>query len=687
MLRADTPLEKLTKVNRRIVPALRRLEIKTLQDLLLHIPSRYEDFSRVKSIEELTVGEVASIRGRVRSIENRRAFKRRMIITEAIIEDDSGSIRAVWFNQPFLTRNIKTGAFMSLSGKVAHGATGRFLQNPAYERAEGTSGLHTAGLVPIYPETRGITSRWLRYLIRFYLPYASSIPDALPEETYRRYPLTRLKDAISIIHFPQTADEVVLARRRFDFESLLLTQLRVLKERIRVKSAAAPEIPFNLPLIKSLVAGLPFLLTDAQRRAMWEIMNDLAKPRPMNRLLEGDVGSGKTVVAAAAALAAVKAGWRVAFMAPTEILARQHYETLMRVLAPHEIAVGLLTGSEKRDAHANLVVGTHALVQKSVHFEKLGLLIVDEQHRFGVEQRAILLKTSPNSPMSHAPHFLSMTATPIPRTLALTLYGDLDLSLLDEMPKNRKPITTKIVMPQERDHAYQFIRDEVTRGRQAFVICPRIETPEEEVGGQISQQKLLQLELKTVKEEHEKLSKTIFPDLKIAMLHGRMKTKEKDAVMKRFRAGAFQILVSTSVVEVGVDIPNATIMMIESAERFGLAQLHQFRGRVGRGEHQSSCFLFPTADTAVSRRLKALVDAKNGFELAEKDLEIRGPGDMLGTRQAGIPTRIIEALKDHKLIADTRREAAELIQQDPTLKSYHTLAAALTRFEQTFHRE
>ncbi len=683
----NTLLENTPKVSRKILPALRRLGIKTARDLLFHFPTRYEDFSNLKKIREVKPNEIVTIRGQIKKVTTRRTAKKRMFLTEVLVGDDTGTIKALWFNQPHLARNLKLGSAVNLSGKIVLGANGIYLQSPAHEKIINPTGIHTGCLVAIYPETRGITSRWLRYLINLFLDLRKELTDPLPPETRRKYQLPEIKDAVYSIHFPKSFGEAERARKRFNFEELLLIQLRVLKERLRLKEHQAPVIQLNLPLMKEFVGSLPFQLTNAQRRSIWEIIQDISRARPMNRLLEGDVGSGKTVVAAAASLLAVKAGYRVAFMAPTEILAKQHFETLGKVLAPFRVKLGLIMGSEKRvEKDTEVAVGTHALIQNKVKFENLGLVIVDEQHRFGVEQRAALISRESAIML---PHFLSMSATPIPRTLALTIYGDLDLSILDEMPKFRKEVITKIVEPSKRGEAYQFIGDEVKKGKQVFVICPRIElatSHERRVAG-ATQQKLLLADTKAVKEEHRKLKEEIFKDLRVGMLHGKMKAREKVAVMSKFKNREIDILVSTSVVEVGLDISNATVMMIEGAERFGLAQLHQFRGRVGRGADQSYCFLFPDEDGMVTRRLRAVVEAKNGFELAEKDLEIRGPGDIFGTRQWGVTSEVIASLSDVKLVRAVRNEAVEILKKDPQLKIYPVLKKRLEEREKMIHPE
>ncbi len=629
-----------------------------------------------------------------------------MFITEAFVEDRSGAIKAVWFNQPYLANTLKEGLTVSLSGKVSFDKN-LYLSNPAYEKISppplgGAGGdfflRHTGRLVPVYPETAGLTSRYLRYLISLFLPALAQLTDWLPLEVKKSQRLIDLPAALRQIHFPSSTRAAEQAKRRLAFEELFLLQTFVLTQRVKWQQKRAIKISFNERLIKDFVAKLPFKLTQAQRQAAWEILQDLAKPRPMNRLLEGDVGSGKTVVAAIAALEAARAGWQVALMAPTEILARQHFQTLNQLLSGHNLKVCFLSSSETKQnakeainkksllakiksGQINIVVGTHALIQQQVSFKNLALAIVDEQHRFGVMQRAALQKNITllkDGLPEQVPHLLSMTATPIPRTLALTIYGDLELSLLNEMPKGRPAIITKIVPPTKRTAAYDFIRQEIKAGRQAFVICPRIELPEENN----------QDEIKAVKEEYRRLSQEVFPDLKLTMLHGKLKPVEKAKVMADFSAGRTDILVSTSVVEVGIDIPNATVMMIEGAERFGLAQLHQFRGRVGRGPHQSYCLLFTDSSSQTTQsRLKALVTCRNGFELAEKDLALRGPGQFFGTSQSGLPDLPMASLIDMILIKQARTEAAKILQQDPELKKYPLLKDKLKKFQTTIHLE
>jgi ATP-dependent DNA helicase RecG len=697
----DTPINRLPRINERYLKRFHKLGLVTVRDLLYHFPNRYDDFSKIIPIRDLKLNDTATTQGEIVSIENIRTFKRRINITEAIIKDDTGIVKAIWFNQPFLVKNIKEGKKISLSGKYSLGAKGPYLSNPSYEMMTlGKVPTHTAGLVPIYPETIGLGSRFLRYYIKLILPLANQLKEFLPWDVLRKEKLPPLTAALKNIHFPANFGLADEARRRFAFEELFLLQLFVLKQRKNLQKENAFKVPFDKDLIKKFVDSLPFKLTDDQRKSAWEIFLDLAKSEPMNRLLEGDVGSGKTVVAAMAGLEVAQAGFQVAFMAPTEILAQQHFKEINKLLKEFDVKVGLLTGSEKKfSKNTNIVIGTHALIQKNVHFKNLALVIVDEQHRFGVEQRATLLHNSKTMP-----HLLSMTATPIPRTLALTIYGDLDISLINEMPKGRQKIITKIVPPEQREQAYEFIRREVKKGRQVFVICPRIEPSanknnlELNENGQfkLDAKKLLWAEVKAVKEEYEKLATKIFPDLKIAMIHGKMSAKEKQKVMEDFSAQGgsasggkdkkTDVLVSTSVIEVGIDVPNATVMMIEGADRFGLAQLHQFRGRVGRGEYQSYCFLFSTSGETTTR-LRAIQKCENGFELAEKDLEIRGPGQFYGVKQSGLPDLAMNSLKDIQLIKSTREQAAELLSKDPELKYHPLLGEKLAQFKQIIHLE
>ncbi len=688
----NTPVEEITRVGPQYQKRLKRLGIKSARDIIFHFPHRYEDFSNLIPIAKAEVGGPFSFQGEILNIKNIFTFRKRMVLTQAEISDGTGKLKVIWFNQPYLINTFKKGGYVCLAGKITKKGSVQYLSSPAYEKIHSESGItndeltHTGRLIPVYPETEGLSSKWLRFIVKPVLrQLKDNISDALPERIRRKFNFLPIKEAIWQIHFPEALELAELSKRRFAFEELFNLSLFVLRERMKLAKEKALPIPLNLELVKEFILCLPFKLTNAQKKSAWQILKDLQEPKPMNRLLEGDVGSGKTVVAAMAALNTIKAGYQVAFMSPTEILSRQHYGTFRQLLRDFKVRIGLITGKEKTKGEFDILVGTHALIQEGVKFKNLALVIVDEQHRFGVEQRAKLCKQP-----EFIPHLLSMTATPIPRTLSLTLYGDLDLSVLDEMPSGRKKVITKIIRPQNKKEAYDFIREKVKEGSQVFVICPRIEpSPRAELGlGQASQQELSWLDVKAVKEEHEKLSKEIFPELKVAMLHGKMKTREKEDIMMDFKAKKIDILVATSVVEVGIDVPNATVMMIEGAEKFGLAQLHQFRGRVGRGNHQSYCFLFTGTTGVVSnRRLKAFISLDNGFELAEKDLLLRGPGDFLGQRQWGIPDLAMASLADVSLVEKARNEAKEILQEDPELAKYPLLQEKLKEFRDRIHLE
>ena len=715
----SSPIWEIPRIGPQTQRRLKRLGIETIGELIFHFPHRYEDFSDITPISSVEAGKTVCIQGKITNIKNIRIFKRRMVITEAQVADDSGTIRVTWFNQPYLTNTLKSGDFVFLAGKMTSKKGRKYLSSPAYEKIpsqfveNGTEydSTHMGRIIPVYPETEGLSSRWLRFIIKPLLSkLKNEIHESLPEEIKTKYDLMPIKMAIWQIHFPETLERADLARKRFVFEELFELALVILKEKIRLAKEKATIIPFNLDLIKKFTAKLPFKLTNDQKKSAWQILKDLEKPKPMNRLLDGDVGSGKTVVAVMAALNTVKTGLQVAFMAPTEILTKQHFRTISESLKGFKLNIGLITGKENlfngkkikrkeilektKKGKIDILIGTHALVQGKVEFEKLGLVIIDEQHRFGIEQRAKLCKKQ-----GFLPHLLSMSATPIPRTLALTIYGDLDLSLIKEMPKGRKKIITKIIPPEKRKAAYDFIRREAEKGRQIFVICPRIEPSSASSSAEASKEKkatdgqdplldersFSRWEVKAVKQEYEKLSKEIFPDLKVGMLHGKMKTEEKESVLKSFRNKKTDILVSTSVIEVGIDFPNATIMMIEGADKFGMAQLHQFRGRVGRGEFQSFCFLF--SEFQNNPRLRAMVASQDGFELAEKDLKLRGPGDLTGQRQWGIPDFVMASLKDIELIEKTRTAAKEILQKDPELKKFPFLRERLAGFQQRLHLE
>jgi ATP-dependent DNA helicase RecG len=702
----NTELSKISGITPKFVGKLAKLKICTVRDLLWHFPFRYDDFSKIIPIAELLPNQPATIHGVVQKIGLRRTFKKHLVLVEAIIVDESGGVRAVWFNQAYLLKTLKPGTQANFAGKIIESKSDLYLSNPVYEvtSSHGISGAisgprHTAGIIPVYPETRGVTSKLLRYILK---PLLSEIPhmeDFLPKEILEKNKLPDINLAIKKIHFPLRPVDAEAAKKRFAFENLFLLQLNNLKIKSELAEQKSAPIEIDQEYLSRIISKLPFILTNSQKEVLNEVVSDIQKGRPMNRLLQGDVGSGKTVIAAIAAILAAKNGKQTAILAPTEVLAQQHYRTITKIFGEFEKEIAILTGSSKKkdvvkkieSGETKIIIGTHAIIQKSVKFNKLALVIVDEQHRFGVDQRAALLNAEKNSEML-IPHLLSMSATPIPRTLALTIYGDLDLSIINELPAGRKPIITKIVDPDKRKNAYDFIKEQILKGRQAFVICPRIEASaknEDEEDRKIltpAQQKML--DLKSVKEEFEKLSHKIFPDLKIAMLHGKMKNTEKENIMKDFLDKKYDILVSTSVVELGVDVQNATIMMIEGADRFGLSQLYQFRGRVGRGEHQSFCLLFTDSESETTLyRLDSLLTAQNGFELAEKDLELRGPGQFLGKEQTGLPDVAMDALKNIELVKAAKTSAEELLSNDPEFAQHPLLAERFKEFKTKIHLE
>jgi len=741
MITLETRVEEVPKIGPTYAKRLKKLGIQTVRDLLFYFPTRYDDFSKIIPIKQAKqqLGSVVCIQGEIIEIKTTKSWQRAMPITRALVQDKTAQIDVLWFNQPYLEKTLKENDFVCLAGKISLGQEGVYLNSPVHEKineiGQNEELTHTGRIVPVYSETRGVTSRWLRYIIKPLLyRFCEQIPESLPKEIIKKYKFLPIQETVWQLHFPDSFEHADAAKARLSFEELFLIQLSVLKEKIKVMQKKSLACPMDTGLMKKFANSLPFKLTDSQKKCAFAILKDLEKTTPMSRLLEGDVGSGKTVVATMIMLNVVKGRSRqtqqppeirqVAFMVPTEILAKQHFKTITDLLKNFNVKIGLLTSKNSRifdgktvldvskksilgdleNGQLDIIIGTHALLQRGVEFQNLVLVIVDEQHRFGVEQRAQLTKKQ-----GLIPHLLSMTATPIPRTLALTIYGDLDLCLIDEMPKNRKKVKTIIVTPQERKQAYEFIKKEVNEGKGVFVICPKIESRNSKIQNQNDETKpknrgvtpasafvsqnyslksLTALEVKAVKDEYEKLSKEIFPDLKVAMLHGKMKPAEKEKIMLDFKNGKIDILVSTSVVEVGVDVPRATIMMVESAERFGLAQLHQFRGRVGRSDAQSYCFLFTTEPSMLNRkRLRALVDCDNGFKLAEKDLEIRGPGSLYGTQQWGIPDMAMQNLSNIYLVEKTRQAAKELLEKDPELKNYPELKNRLKNFEQRLHFE
>jgi ATP-dependent DNA helicase RecG len=716
-LTLNDSIEKIKGIGPRYLRCFQKLAIKTIKDLLYYFPFRYEDFSLIKKISEISSEEKVSLIVQVKKISLRRTWKKKMFIIEADLEDETGTIKAIWFNQVYLLKTIKKGMTLSVAGKVKKKGGKFILSNPTFEiisrfsnnqdknQEDFLSLKHTGRLVPVYSETEGLTSKAIRSFILKVLDFRKKIREYLPPFLIEKYNLLPISEALLKIHFPNSLEEAQKAKDRFVFESLLFSQLYLLRIKLKNKLLKFPKINLDINLLKKFISTLPFELTRAQKKALYEIALDMTA-KPMNRLLEGDVGSGKTIVAMGASLLVLNSGYQVALMAPTEVLAKQHYQKFKDFLKDFKVKIGLATSSEKRIYDNGLegkiskkalqkilnysfpliLIGTHSLIQKDIKFSKLGLVIVDEQHRFGVEQRKKLLTQTKNPEI---PHMLSMSATPIPRTLALVFYGDLDLSIINEMPKGRKPIITEVVTKKQINKVYNFIREEIKKGRQAFFICPRIEEKEqlkiEEVKAKdlVSLAEKLKEEVKAVKKEYKKLKEEIFPDLRIEMLHGKMKPQEKDEIMKRFLNKEIDILVSTSVIEVGIDIENASIMVIEGANHFGLAQLHQFRGRVGRSNYQSYCFLIPdNFSPSTIERLKAMIKYNDGFKLAEIDLHLRGPGEFLGTRQSGIPDLIMRALLNKEMIEKTHQLAENLLKEDPTLKKWPLLLQAFQEFIQ-----
>lgn len=645
----NTSVKELFLIGPAYAKRLEKLGIKTTGGLLYHFPFRYLDYSLVSPINRLRAGEIVTIKGRLTSIKNEytRGGKK---IQKGIVSDTTGIIEVIWFNQPFLIKTLKIGSLICLAGKVDFWGRKITLVSPEYEILKSEGQIHTGGLIPVYHETYGISSKWLRTRIANLIKNpVLTIEEFLPSEIIREHDLEDLKTALIQIHFPKTKESADKTRKRFAFEELFLIQLAtLLRKKKWEKQKPAQKLYLDQEKILEFVQNLPFTLTSAQKKVLREIFADLEKNKAMNRLVEGDVGSGKTVVAAAAIFVAYFNKIQSAFMAPTEILAHQHFETLNRLLSPLGVKISLLTGGQKKtEENWDLIIGTHALIYKRAKFKNLGLVIIDEQHRFGVGQRAELIGKG------KLPHVLTMTATPIPRTVALTLYGDLDLSALDEMPPGRQNVKTWVVPPQKRPAAYQWIKQQIKKtGSQIFIICPLIEE---------SDQETLQ-SVKAVKSEFEKLKKEIFPELRLALLHGRLKSGEKTEILKNFRAGKFDILVSTPVVEVGIDIPTATVIVIEGAQRFGLAQLHQLRGRVGRGAQQSYCLIFSDDQNLKTlKRLKAMERINVGMKLAELDLEMRGPGELYGTKQHGFLDLKVASFADLALIEKTKKAAEEIL--------------------------
>jgi ATP-dependent DNA helicase RecG len=654
--------------------------IKTVRDFLLYFPRTYNDSSEFTKIIDIIPNEVNTIKGKLSSLFNVRT-KHGKKLTMGLFTDETGSIEVLWFNQPHLVKMLPRKKDIILSGKVKFDGRKATLQSPSYEIVkEYEEQIHSGRIVPMYHETEGVSSKWIREKLKPLIDYWTELfEEYMPEEVLHEHDLIDFKTAIKNAHFPEDEKTLEQAKKRLAFDELFLLQLKVLQKKWHWQNIAredAKVMETKSDVLKEVISKLPFELTTAQKRVTKEILTDLKKPFPMSRLIQGDVGSGKTIVAALAAINSVRNGYQVAIMAPTEILAKQHYQTFVGTLADYGLNIQFISGSttkkqkeevirQMKTGTVDIMIGTHSLIQDDIGFKNLGLAIIDEQHRFGVKQREILKSFG-------SPHLLSMTATPIPRTLAITVYGDQDLSIIDEMPKGRQTIITRVVPEEKRIDAYRWIEDQVKKGRQTFVICPLIDESD-------------MLEVKSVLKEYEFLSTHIFKDLKLGLLHGKLKQDEKDQIMKDFKDNKINILVSTSVVEVGIDVPNATIMLIEGAERFGLSQLHQFRGRVGRGAHQSYCFLFtnPLSEEGKTR-MKAMEMYSSGFKLAEIDLKLRGPGEIYGIRQSGIPDLKMASLTDYETIEKARNSAQKIIDKDPLLKTYDKLAGKISEIGEIF---
>lgn len=692
----DTEINDISGLTKPQRASLKRSGIETVRDLLFYFPYRYDDFGEAIEVVDCVPGSLVYVVTEVKKVRSRRSFRRRMTMTEAVLGDDSGEITALWFNQPYLSKYLETGKRYRFVGKVTKTKFGLRLITPLYEAEDAEGSRSVTRFVPVYSSIPGVSQHALRKLIRRCGPAIDQMEDSLDERIRSKYGLLPMKEVLHSVHFPEDLAGRDKAMKRIGFEEVLKFQLIMGRNRLRHRASKATRVPFDEEKTKRFVEALPYQLTDDQRKAAWEVFRDIAQDTPMLRLLNGDVGSGKTVVAALAALNVHEAGHQSALMAPTEILASQHFETLKDLYQDAGIDIALWTNSYKRAAtggrvidcagregeaglkeriiagEITVVVGTHALIQDKFRFASLALAIIDEQHRFGVGSRHLLYR---KGLAGREPHLLSMTATPIPRSLALTIYGDLDLSVLREKPKGRRPVKTKIYPPRRTKDAYEIIREQVAAGRQAFVVCPLID-PSDSLG------------VSSVTELADRLGKKELVGLEIGILHGKMAAEDKETVMRDFVQGKTDVLISTSVVEVGVDVPNASVMCIEGAERFGLAQLHQFRGRVGRGEHDSYCLLLPTSETeAVLARLRVMSEVDDGFEVAEKDLEMRGHGELLGEAQSGYRGLSAVSLGDIELIRQARQAAADILKDDPDLSGYPGISASIDKELEEVHLE
>ncbi|OGY30718.1 MAG: ATP-dependent DNA helicase RecG [Candidatus Andersenbacteria bacterium RIFCSPHIGHO2_01_FULL_46_36] len=666
--------------------AFERLGIRYVRDLLFHFPRKHEDFSSVTPIKDLQLGRPMTVRGTVKSLKDKSGFygKRRLLRLYCDIQDETGVLHVVWFNLRFLKDKLTPGTEIYVAGTVEKSkfAPNDFsMRSPSLEfvQRDASQRIHTAAITPLYSETAGISSRFIRYQVKQLFPAIKLVPEYLPEDIIERNDLMGIQEAIESVHFPSSQEQLERAKARLQFDELFFLQLAALVRKKHLEESPAYPILVGSLDVQEYAQQLPFSLTEAQQRAIGEIAEDIGKAHPMNRLLQGDVGSGKSAVALLAAMMTLAAGKKVLYLAPTEILARQQADSFKKYLGEGQthLLVGAMKPREKSRVISLLtgeepvcIIGTHALLQEGVVGADIALAIIDEQHRFGVAQRKALLAIE----KGYVPHLLSMTATPIPRTLNLTVYGDLEVSVLDELPPGRTPIVTRVLDIEHKDNAIIHMLEELHAGRQAYVIAPVIEDSQV-------------LAVKSARRAYQEIQE-LFPGIAVGLLHGQMKSEEKEAAMNNFTEGAIQLLVATSVVEVGVNVPNATIMMIEGAERFGLAQLHQFRGRIGRGEHASTCYLVPTnEDGTVSERLQLFATTNNGFEIAEADLRFRGPGEVYGLAQSGFGNLRVASLLDYKMIKLARSEAATILQNDPMLLHHHVLRKkveqknSLTHFE------
>jgi len=680
-------IQYLRGVGPKLAEKLKKLSITTPADLLHHYPRYYIDYFHPRPISSIKIGEIVVIRGKISQLSIKKSPRRRMTIIDFLVSDDRGQMKVIYFNQPFLAKNFIEGEEFYFSGRVGYDfqAGLKNLASPLFSKE--------ATIVPVYPETANVNSKYLSRLVDQVINLNSKIEDFLPSEVIKSADLLPIDQAIKLIHQPQIIGDTERARRRLAFEELYLQALQSERTKIENRSKKAPLINHLVEDLKLFTDQLEFKLTGAQKKAAWQIVLDLKTGRPMNRLLNGDVGSGKTVVGAMAIFVAIQAGYQAILMAPTEILAFQHYQTIKKLPIFSKLKIGLVTGSRKEIdgkktgdfSDCRLLVGTHALIQDTIKYDNVALVIVDEQHRFGVDQRRklqekVFLSGEKNRKLT--PHFLSMTATPIPRTLQLTLFGNLDISIIDELPPGRKKVETRLYEEKQRQEAYKKIRGQIKIGRQAFVICPLIEESNQQ------SDRLFDDDKKSVLAEYKKLKESVFPEFRIGLIHGKLRPKEKQEAIESFNNGRTDILVSTSVVEVGVNVPNATVMMIESAERFGLAQLHQFRGRVLRSDHQAFCFLMTESrDPKIKERLQSLERYSSGFKLAEIDLKNRGPGEIFGQEQSGFSNLRLEWVSDIFLLEESREEAKKTIKRDPSLNSYPILKSKLRSRFSVVHLE